>query len=121
METMRALVRFWLVACFSLCAALPVAAQTPVGALAVDERRGDQYGWAVDYETEAAAWEAALSECGAGVLGGADVPPGAGRMRPTRTPTARRWAGWNRMPRRTAPGRRRCRSAVRAVAVRVAS
>ena len=66
METMRALVRFWLVACVSLCAALPTAAQTPVGALAVDERRGEQYGWAVDYETEAAAWEAALSECGAG-------------------------------------------------------
>ena len=66
METMRALVRFWLVACVSLCAALPIAAQTPVGALAVDERRGEQYGWAVDYETEAAAWEAALSECGAG-------------------------------------------------------
>ena len=66
METMKAFVRSWLVACFSLCAALPAAAQTPVGALAVDERRGDQYGWAVDYETEAAAWEAALSECGAG-------------------------------------------------------
>ena len=66
METMRALVRSWLVACVSLCAALPIAAQTPVGALAVDERRGQQYGWAVDYETEAAAWEAALSECGAG-------------------------------------------------------
>ena len=66
METMRALVRSWLVACVSLCAALPAAAQTPVGALAVDERRGEQYGWAVDYETEAAAWEAALSECGAG-------------------------------------------------------
>ena len=65
METMRAL-RSWLVACFFLCAALPAAAQTPVGALAVDERRGEQYGWAVDYETEAAAWEAALSECGAG-------------------------------------------------------
>ena len=66
METMKALVRSWLVACVSLCAALPAAAQTPVGALAVDERRGQQYGWAVDYETEAAAWEAALSECGAG-------------------------------------------------------
>ena len=66
METTRALVRFWLVACFSLCAALPIAAQTPVGALAVDERRGEQYGWAVNYETEAAAWEAALSECGEG-------------------------------------------------------
>ena len=42
------------------------AAQTPVGALAVDERQGDQYGWAVDYETLAAAQARALSECGGG-------------------------------------------------------
>ena len=42
------------------------AAQTPVGALAVDERQGDQYGWAVDYETAAAAQARALSECGSG-------------------------------------------------------
>ena len=42
------------------------AAQTPVGALAVDERQGDQYGWAVDYETAAAAQAAALRECGGG-------------------------------------------------------
>ena len=35
--------------------AAPVAAQSPVGALAVDERQGDQWGWAVDYETTAAA------------------------------------------------------------------
>ena len=48
METMKALVRSWLVACVSLCAALPAAAQTPVGALAVDERRGQQYGWALE-------------------------------------------------------------------------
>ena len=41
-------------------------AQTPVGALAVDERQGDQYGWAVDYETAGAAQSAALGECGAG-------------------------------------------------------
>ena len=40
--------------------------QVPVGALAVDERQGDQYGWAVDYETAAAARSAALGECGAG-------------------------------------------------------
>ena len=52
-----------------LCATgIPAAAlaQTPVGALAVDERQGDQYGWAVDYETAGAAQSAALGECGAG-------------------------------------------------------
>ena len=54
------------VACFSLCTAVSAGAQTPVGALAVDERRGDQYGGAVDYETSAAAQAAALRECGAG-------------------------------------------------------
>ena len=42
------------------------AAQTPLGALALDERQGDQYGWAVDYETAAAAGTRALSECGSG-------------------------------------------------------
>ena len=42
------------------------AAQFPVGALAIDERQGDQYGWAVDYETAAAAQERALQECGLG-------------------------------------------------------
>ncbi len=36
----------------------------PVGALAVDERQGDQWGWAVDYETAGAAQRRALSECG---------------------------------------------------------
>ena len=34
--------------------------------LAVDERQGDQYGWAVDYETAGAAQARALSECGGG-------------------------------------------------------
>ena len=37
-----------------------------MGALAIDERQGDQYGWAVDYETAAAARASALRECGAG-------------------------------------------------------
>ena len=46
--------------------AASVAAQTPVGALAIDERQGDQYGWAVDYETAGSAQAAALRECGAG-------------------------------------------------------
>ena len=36
------------------------------GALAIDERRGDQYGGAVDFETAAAAHEIALQECGSG-------------------------------------------------------
>ena len=38
-----------------LSAAVWAGARTPVGALAVDGRQGDQYGWAVDYETSAAA------------------------------------------------------------------
>ena len=63
---MKAAMWSWLVACVSLCTALPAAAQAPVGALAVDERQGDQWGWAVDYETASAAQERALGECGAG-------------------------------------------------------
>ena len=55
-----------LVVCVSLGTALPASAQAPVGALAIDERRGDQWGWAVDYETTAAARETALRECGSG-------------------------------------------------------
>ena len=46
--------------------AAPAVAQSPVGALAIDERRGDQYGWAVDFETAAAAQEMALQKCGPG-------------------------------------------------------
>ena len=42
------------------------AAQPPVGALAVDERQGEQWGWAVDYEAAGAAQARALSECGGG-------------------------------------------------------
>ena len=49
-----------------VCLLVPAAAQTPVGALAIDERQGDEYGWAVDYETAAAAGTRALSECGSG-------------------------------------------------------
>ena len=48
----------------ALCAAAPAGAQPAVGALAIDERQGEQWGWAVDYETTAAAREAALRECG---------------------------------------------------------
>ena len=49
-----------------LGAALPVAGQAPAGALAIDERQGDQWGWAVDYETAEAARARALRECGGG-------------------------------------------------------
>ena len=50
-----------------LCISATLAgAQPPTGALAVDERQGDQYGWAVDYETAGSAQAAALRECGAG-------------------------------------------------------
>ena len=55
-----------LVLCAFLCGAAMVAAQTPVGTLAIDERQGDRYGWAVDYETAGAARSAALAECGPG-------------------------------------------------------
>ena len=50
----------------TVCLASASAAQTPVGALAIDERQGDQYGWAVDYETAGSAQAAALRECGGG-------------------------------------------------------
>ena len=62
---MKALAWSAVVVCVSLGTALTAAAQTPVGALAIDERQGDQYGWAVDYETAATARAAALRECGA--------------------------------------------------------
>ena len=55
-----------LVVSVSVCTATPAGAQTPVGALAIDERQGDQWGWAVDYETAAAAQGRALQECGSG-------------------------------------------------------
>ena len=66
METMKALAWAVLVVGVSLGKALSAAAQTPVGALAIDERRGDQHGWAVDYETASAARAEALRECGSG-------------------------------------------------------
>ena len=46
--------------------ASPGAAQSPVGALAVDERQGDRWSLAVDYETAAAARAVALRDCGSG-------------------------------------------------------
>ena len=62
---MQASLRLALVVLASICTAMPAAAQAPVGALAIDERQGDQWGWAVDYETAAAARARALGECGA--------------------------------------------------------
>ena len=41
-------------------------AQPRVGALAIDQRQGDRYGWAVDYDTPAGAAAAASRECGSG-------------------------------------------------------
>ena len=50
----------------AVCTASLAAGQTPVGALAIDERQGDQHGWAVNYETVGAAGRRALSACGSG-------------------------------------------------------
>ena len=55
-----------LVLCAVVCLSAAATAQTPVGALAVDEHQGDQYGWAVDYEMTSSARTRALSECGSG-------------------------------------------------------
>ena len=63
---MKAIAGSALVLCASVWMASSAAAQAPVGALAIDERQGDQYGWAVDYETAAAAQGRALQECGGG-------------------------------------------------------
>ena len=59
---MKPVVWLSLLLCVFLSIAVESGAQMLVGALAVGER----WGWAVDYETEAAAREAALRECGAG-------------------------------------------------------
>ena len=44
-----------------VCAAVAAGGQPSAGALAIDERQGDQYGWAVGHETASAAQAAALS------------------------------------------------------------
>ena len=62
-----------LVLCATVCMAVSAAAQTPVGALAIDERQGGQYGWAVDYETAGSGATARAVGVRLGVLGGADV------------------------------------------------
>lgn len=48
MQAMKARYCSWLVVGVSVGTALSAGGQTPVGALALDERQGDQYGWAVD-------------------------------------------------------------------------
>ena len=63
---MKVAQRVCLVLCVFGCMPVASTAQTPVGALAVDERQGDQYGWAVDFETAASARSRALGECGSG-------------------------------------------------------
>ena len=62
---MRAVLQSLVVSGMVATASLAVA-QVSVGALAVDVCQGDQYGWAVDHETAAAARAAALRACGAG-------------------------------------------------------
>ena len=63
---MKAIAGSALVLCASVWMASSATAQPPVGALAIDEREGDQWGWAVDYETASAAQGRALQECGSG-------------------------------------------------------
>ena len=63
---MRTVADSMLVLCTLVCTASVASAQAPVGALAVDERQGERYGWAVDYETAGAAQATALNECGGG-------------------------------------------------------
>ena len=61
------------VLCIFLTLAPDVRAQPPAGALAIDEGRGDPYGWAVDHQTAAAG--SCLARVRRGVCGGADVRP----------------------------------------------
>ena len=65
-HTIKTVVWSSLLLCAYLGTAVESGAQTPVGTLAIDERRGDQYDWAVDYETGTAAQGRALQECGSG-------------------------------------------------------
>ena len=58
---MKTIIGSALVLCSSVWMASPAAGQTPVGALAINESQGDQYGWAVGYETAAATDQGALS------------------------------------------------------------
>ena len=50
----------------TLTASLLAIESLAAGALAVDERQGDQWGWAIDYQTQAEANAHALRQCGQG-------------------------------------------------------
>ena len=50
----------------ALAASLLTMECLAAGALAVDERQGDQWGWAIDYDTQAEADAHALRQCGQG-------------------------------------------------------
>ena len=99
----------------TVCLSVSAAEQTPVGALAIDERQGDQYGRAVDYETAVAAGTMALSECGSGcsvVLTFGRCAAYAADQDADSTAVA----GRNRSRRRTVRARRRWASAARGAA-----
>ena len=65
-------VSIWQPAPYAAAAAEPASGapdsrlQAQWGALAIDSRQGDQWGWAIDHTTLQAAEERALSECGRG-------------------------------------------------------
>ena len=68
--------------CALFCTASLAGAQTPEGrVLAIDEGQGDQYGWAVDYETVGTAGQRVLetntapASHAAGGTGNAQLPP----------------------------------------------
>ena len=74
---MRTILCVSLIVSSMLWGAGPTPGQSPVGALAIDERRSDQWGWAADHETASAAQNAALRECGAGCSSGGGVAASA--------------------------------------------
>ena len=102
-----------------LCMSTSAVGQTPVGALAVDERQGDQYGWAVDYESAGSAQSAALGECGVGCS--VVLTFERARLTPADQDSDSTAVGWaesySSRPRRNG---RRLGSAVRGAAVRAA-
>ena len=62
---MTTLWRSWTVVCVALSLPVVAGAQAPVGALAIDERQGDRYGWAGDFDSSSSARSAALGEVAA--------------------------------------------------------
>ena len=96
-------------AVLTLVAFASPAAQPAVGALAIDQRQGDQWGWAVDYEAAAARY-AALRECGAGCAVGLTFER-CGAYAADQDDAATAFGGGNLTPRQTAPDGARWRSA----------